>query len=445
MSLAANPVPMLASHQVLVFLLQLGLLLAAAIVLGALAARLGLPAVAGELMAGVLLGPSLLGHLAPRLTTWLFPPNPGQMHLLDAVGQLGAILLVGVTGADLDTRMLRPLAGTVGRISALSLAIPFGLGLACGFLTPVALLPAHIDRPIFALLLAVALSVSAIPVIAKTLGDMRLLHRDLGQLILASATVDDAVAWVGLSVVSAMAVTGLTGAKFAFSVLYLVGFLVAAIMIGRPLVRMAAARAARLSEPADMLTAVAFLVILLGGAVSGALGFEPVFGAFVAGTLLTTANVSRIVLARLKTVVMAVLAPIFLASAGLRMDLTTLRQPVAIVTTLVLLATAVIGKFGGAYAGGRLSRLGVHESMALGAGLNSRGVVQIVIAMAGLRLGLFSITVYTILLVIAVGTSIMTAPLLRLSMKHIGEQDHEQRRRVELSPEDRLEPVTAAG
>ena len=332
----------------------------------------------------------------------------------------------------------------MGRISALSLVIPFGLGLACGFLIPAALLPHHTDRRMFALLLAVALSVSAIPVIAKTLSDMRLMHRDLGQLILATATVDDAVAWFGLSVVSAMAVTGVTGAKFAVSALYLGGFLVAAIAIGRPLVRMAATRTARFSEPAAALTVVAFLVILLGGAITDALGFEAVFGAFIAGTLLTAADVSRIVLARLRTVVMAVLAPIFLASAGLRMDVTTLRHPAAIVTTIALLAMAVIGKFAGGYAGGRLSRLGVHESMALGSGLNSRGVVQIVIAMAGLRLGLFSITVYTILLVVAVGTSIMTAPMLRFSMKHIAEQDHEQRRRIELSPEDQLEAATVS-
>jgi Kef-type K+ transport system membrane component KefB len=340
--------------------------------------------------------------------------------------------------------MIRPIMGTVGRISVLSLVIPFGLGLACGFLTPAALLPYHIDRQIFALLLAVALSVSAIPVIAKTLHDMRLMHRDLGQLILATATVDDAVAWLGLSVISAMVITGATGAKFALSALYLGGFLVAAFVIGRPLVRMAAARAARFSEPAAVLTAVAFLVIFLGAAVSDALGFEAVFGAFVAGTLLTAADVSRIVLARIKTVVMAVLAPIFLASAGLRMDVTALRHPAAMVTALALLVTAVIGKFAGAYAGGRLSRLGAYESMAVGAGLNSRGVVQIVIAMVGLRLGLFSITVYTILLVVAVGTSIMTAPMLRFSMRHIAEQDHEQRRRVEFLPEDRLETTTVA-
>ena len=196
-----------------------------------------------------------------------------------------------------------------------------------------------------------ALSVSAIPVIAKTLNDMRLMHRDLGQLILATATVDDAVAWFGLSVVSAMAVAGATGAKFAVSALCLGGFLVAALVIGRPLVRLAVARTARFSEPAGVLTAVAFLVILLGGAASDALGFEAVFGAFVAGTLLTAADVSRVVLARLKTIVMAVLAPVFLASAGLRMDVTTLWHPAVIATTLALLVTAVIGKFAAATPG----------------------------------------------------------------------------------------------
>jgi Kef-type K+ transport system membrane component KefB len=139
---------------------------------------------------------------------------------------------------------------------------------------------------------------------------------------------------------------------------------------------------------------------------------------------------------------MAVLAPVFLAGAGLRMDVTVLWHPVAIVTTLALIVIAVVGKFAGGYAGGRLSRLGVYESMAVGSGLNSRGVVQIIIALAGLRLGLFSPAVYTILLVMAVGTSIMAAPMLRFSMKHVAEHEHEQQRRAELSPDDQLEVAT---
>jgi Kef-type K+ transport system membrane component KefB len=434
--MATNPVPMLTSHQLLIFLLQVLLLLATATTLGAVATRMRLPAVVGELIAGVLLGPSLLGHLLPRLSKWVFPVNVSQTHLLDVVGQLGAILLVGIIGADLDVRMFRPRIGTVGRVSTLSLAVPFALGFVTGMLVPSALLPPHVDRRLFALLLAVALSVSAIPVIAKTLSDMRLLHRDIGQLILATATVDDAVAWLGLSVVSALAVTGTTVGKFATSVLYLAGFLAVAIVLGPRLLRLAAARTARFSEPTSALTALAFLVILIGGAITDALRFEAVFGAFVAGTVLAAADVSRVVLARLRTIVMAVFAPLFLAGAGLRMNVTTLGHPVVIITTVAILAIAVTTKFAGAYAGARLSGLGSAESTALGAGLNSRGVVQIVIALTGLQLGLFSLTVYTILLVVAIGTSIMAAPLLRFAVRDIAEQEHEANRRARLSPHD---------
>lgn len=431
-----SPLPTLTSHQMLIFLLEVLLLLATATALGALATRLRLPAVAGELLAGALLGPSLLGHLLPAFNTWLFPPNATQSHLLDVVGQFGAILLVGVIGADLDVRMLRPIVGTVGRISALSLVIPFGLGFAGGFLIPATLVPQHTDRLVFALLLAVALSVSAIPVIAKTLSDMRLMHRDISQVILAAATVDDAVAWFGLSVVSALAASGLSAARFGTTALYLFGFLAVAITLGPRLVRLAAALASRFSEPTSALTAIAFLVIIVGGASTDALRFEAVFGAFVAGTLLSAADVSRVVLERLRTVVMAVFAPLFLATAGLRMDVISLAHPVAIVTTLAVLATAVVSKFGGAFAGGRLSGLGVPESIALGAGLNSRGVVQIVIALTGLQLRLISLPIYTILLVVAIGTSIMTAPLLRIAVRDIPEQEHEERRQVRLSPEE---------
>lgn len=165
------PVPPMDAHSSLLFLLQVGVLLLLAIVLGRLAVRLRLPAIVGELCAGVLLGPSLFGWLAPGAAGWLLPAQPEQLHLLDAVGQVAVLLLVGLTGIEMDLRMIRRRRATALRVSLAGLALPLALGVALGY--PLArLLDPGADTHVFAMFLGVAMCVSAIPVIAKTLMDM---------------------------------------------------------------------------------------------------------------------------------------------------------------------------------------------------------------------------------------------------------------------------------
>ena len=193
------PNSQITSHQLLLFLMQVGLLLLAATLLGSLAVKLNLPAVVGELLAGVILGPSLFGHLMPGLQQWVFPTGGEQAHLLDVVGQIGVLLLVGVTGAHLDLKLVRKRGATAMRISLAGLLIPLGLGIGVAFLLPAKMIGGSTTRPTFALFIGVALCVSAIPVIAKTLADMGLMHRDIGQLTLTAGMVDDAVGWLLLS------------------------------------------------------------------------------------------------------------------------------------------------------------------------------------------------------------------------------------------------------
>lgn len=415
-------------RQNLLFLLQVAVLLFIAVLLGALATRCRLPAVVGELLTGILIGPSVLGGLAPSVTSWLLPPNAAQAHLLDAVAQLGVALLVGMTGMQVDLRMARHSTKTIVVSSVSSLVVPFAGGVAVGYLVPASLVGTATDRLTFALFLGVALAVSAIPVIAKTLADMDLLYRDLGQLILTAGMVDDVVAWFGLSVVSAMATVGLAASAVGRSVLLLVGFVLGAVVLGRPLARFLVRLAGRAREPGPTV-AVAVVLILLTAALTQSLGLEAMFGAFAAGMLLTSAGADPVQLAPLRTVVMSVLAPLFLATAGLRVDLRLLSRPELAAAALLVLAVAVGGKFLGAYLGARLVRLGHWAGIALGAGLNARGVVQIVVATVGLRLGVFGTGAYTIIILIAMVTSLMAAPVLRLSMARIPGNVRESRRR----------------
>lgn len=424
----AAPVAPIAPHPLLLFLLGLLVLLTLAKLLGRLGERFGLPSVVGELVTGLLLGPSLLGHLAPGISNWLLPAQPAeQIHLIDAVGQFAVLLLVGITGTHLDTRILRRQGRVAATVSLFGLLLPLGLGIGLGFVLPGSLLGRSSDRWVFALFIGVAMCVTAIPVIAKTLTDMRLLHRNIGQLTLAAGMVDDAVGWLLLSVVSAAATVGVTAGLVALSVGYLIGFVVLAGTVGRVLVRKLMDLAARREEAGPAVAMAA--IILLGFAVATqSLGMEPVFGAFVGGILISQSRAAQAKLAALRTVVLSVLAPLFLATAGLRMDLTALWHPATALAAIALLVLAVVGKFAGAYAGARVSKLSRWEGLALGAGMNSRGVIEVIVALTGLRLGVLSTSTYTMVVLVAIVTSVMAPPLLRVAMRRVARTDDERLR-----------------
>ncbi|WP_291412153.1 cation:proton antiporter [Actinophytocola sp.] len=420
----------MSAHQVLVFVVAIGLLLGSALALGQLARRLGMPAVVGELCVGVLLGPSVLGHLAPGVSAWLLPPDPSQMHLIDAVGQLGVLLLVGVTGINVDLKLLRRRAGTTAWVGASALLLPLACGVAIGFVLPLELMADGTDRTAFAMFVGVALSVSAIPVIAKTLLEMRLLYRDIGQLIIGTSTIDDIVGWLLLSVVSAMATVGMRADQMLLSVGFVVGALVFCFVVARPvgaLLRLSV----RSKEP-GVVVAVTVLLLLAFAAGTQALGMEAILGALLGGVVIGSSTwLDRERLAALQTFVMAVLAPVFFATAGLRMDLTALRHPAVLVPAVLVLVTAILAKFAGAYIGARLARLGHWDAVALGAGLNARGVIVVVMAIVGLQLGVLTTAMYTIVVLVAIITSLLVPPMLRIAVRHIEVTDEEAAREFE--------------
>jgi Kef-type K+ transport system membrane component KefB len=425
---AGAPIAPIPAHELLVFLLQVGLLLLLALAFGRLAMRFGMPAVVGELFVGVLLGPSFLAHVAPGVSAWLFPAQGEQYHLLDSIGQIGVLLLVGITGMHMDMDLVRRKGVTAAGVSAGGLIVPFGLGIGIGYLLPARLIPSGTDPTVFALFLGVAMCVSAIPVIAKTLMDMKLLHRNVGQLTLTAGMIDDAFGWLMLSIVSAMATVGLRAGNVVQSLLYLLAVVVFAVTLGRPIVRYALSFSSRSAESGPTVATAAVLVIL-GAAATHALGLEAVFGAFVVGILIGSAGrVDPARLAPLRTVVLSGFAPIFFATAGLRMDLTSLADPVVLLAGLAVLTLAILGKFAGAYLGARISRINRWEALALGAGLNARGVIEVVVAMVGLRLGILSAEVYTIIVLVAIVTSLMAPPILRLTMSRVEQTAEEELR-----------------
>ncbi len=446
---AAPPPPPLGGHSLLLLISQIGLLLLTALLLGRLAGRFGLPAVSGELCAGVLIGPSVLGQLAPGLSHWLLPKDAAQTHLLDAVGQVGVLLLVGLTGIEIDFSLLRRRRAATAWVGLSGLAVPLALGIGAGFLAPAVLLSGS-SRGVFALFAGVAMCVSALPVIAKVLADMRLQHRDFGQLTIAAGVVDDVIGWMLLSVVAAAATVGLHGKTIAMPLIWLAVIIIFALTVGRPAVRWAIATAARQQGSGPVL---ATAVVLLFGcaAATQAMGLEASFGAFVGGLLIGQADPSDLRrLTALRTSVMAVFAPLFFATAGLRMDLTLLARPAILLSVVAALAIAALGKFSGAFLGARFSGVGRWEALALGAGMNARGVIQIIVATVGLQVGVLNTASYTIIILIAIATSLMAPPILRFAESRIPTNAAEETRRLtaplrepvlEPTPEPALEPV----
>ncbi|GAB20592.1 putative antiporter [Gordonia effusa NBRC 100432] len=386
----------------------LAVVLIAAVGLGLLARRFGLPALVGELLAGVVLGPSVFGYVWPDASERLLGSDPANSPALSAVSTLGVLLLVGLAATELDEEFLKRRAAAVGSISAFGFAIPLLAGIGVGLLVPQQFHGLDSANVEFVLLLGVALSVSAIPVITRILVDLDLLKRDIGQLTLASCAVTDMGAWVVLAAVSALATVGISGGQFPLTIAAMIGVLVFTWLV-RPWVRRGLDRL-EASSHGGYTSAAVVVLIIAGGAATDAMHLEAALGAFLAGILVGKRGGG--VLAPLQSVTTTVLAPVFLAGAGLHLDVTDLGDPQTLMWGAVVLLVAIVAKFAAAYLGARIGGLAHWEAASLGAGLNARGAVEIIIATVGLNLGIFSPQVYMVVVLLALATSIMAGPML---------------------------------
>jgi Kef-type K+ transport system membrane component KefB len=353
--------------------------------------------------------------VSPALFDGLFPHRLDQAVLLDSLTQVCALLLVGVSGAQLDVLGIgRRLGAAAATVSLAGLVVPLGLGVGAGLV----LRSGHPDRLVFALLIGVGMCVTSIPVIAKILSDVGILQHRIGRLILVAGFIDDVVAWLLLAVVGVLAGDVRDPRSILESVGGLMALILLAVLVGTRATRWLLQRTSRPDSYA-LDTAVVVLVVLAGAVITQWLGLEAMFGAFVAGSLVGSAGMDPARLTPLRTMTLAVFAPLFLATAGLRMDLSLLVDRHALVVAAALLGLAVVGKLVGAYAGARVAGIGHWEAGAVAVGMNARGVVAIVVAMVGLRLGILDATMYTIVVFIGICTSLMAAPLLMWTVLHI--------------------------
>lgn len=417
----------LGHHELLLILLQLAVLLLVSRGLGELMRRVDLPPVVGELLAGVLLGPSLLGWTLPAVQAAIFPQSQAQSDLLAVVSWLGVLFLLIVTGLETDLNLILRKGKTALLISLGGIIVPFTTGFVLGELLPESFLAQPNERLIFSLFIATAMSISAVPVIAKVLMDLNLIRRDIGQITLAAGMTDDTIGWILLSVVAGLASSGHFDLSTAFkSVIGAVLFLTIAFTIGRTVVDQILRWVDNHIGGATASLSIVLVLALFAAALTHALGIEAALGAFVFGILAgQSRRFSREAGHTLEMITAGFLAPIFFAAAGLKVNLLQLLVPQTLVVGLLVLAVACVGKFVGAYLGAKVGGLSHWESLALGAGMNARGAMEIIVATIGLSLGVLNQQMYSIIVMVAIVTSLMAPPLLRwtLSKVEIGEEE----------------------
>ena len=410
--------PGIPPHTLLTFILQLALLLTAARGLGEIFRRIGQPPVIGELLAGVLLGPSVLGMLAPELQLALFPREPLQFHILEVMAWLGMIWLLLATGLETDLDVLRNLGRAAFYASVLGMVVPFASAFALGWILPERLLVAPDHRLIFALFLATTLSISAIPVIARILTDLDLMRRNIGVVILGAGVTDDTTGWLLLSIIAGVAIRGelsLTSAALAFG--STLAFVLAMYLFGARIVLALLRWVDDRVEVRHAMTTAVVVIALVFGALTESIGIHAVFGAFVAGLVMgRSPRLRRTTIEQIEGLLMAIFAPIFFAYAGLKVDLA---HGFELWPTLAVIGVACAGKLVGASAGAYWGGLGLWESLAIGSGMNARGAIGLVIALIGLSLGILTAPMYAAIVMVALFTSAIAAPLLRWTTRHI--------------------------
>ncbi|MEV8633931.1 cation:proton antiporter [Streptosporangium sp. NPDC051023] len=406
--------PSLQADAVLLMWVQLLVIVAAGRLLGAAFRRIGQPGVVGELLAGVLLGPSVLGWLWPAAAAIVVPDDRLAAAPLNAIAWLGVALLLVLTGLETDLATIRRLGRASALIAAGALGLPFAAGIGIGLLMPASFHGDAATRIAFVLFIAIALSISSLPVIARILTELGLVRHDTGQMIIAVAMTNDLAGWAALGLVTALAQAGTLSFGTVATLLGGVALLLAAALTAGQRLVDAALRAVR--ERGTEYGGLVVAVVATGAlaALAHLAGSDVVIGAYLAGLLLSRSRFFPAQLRQqLEPLTVTILAPVFFATAGLRLDLTALADAQALLWAGVVLVCAVATKVAGALGGALLARVGLRDGLTIAVGLNARGAVEVVIATVGLQTGILSATAYTAIVLMAIVTTVMAPPLLQ--------------------------------
>jgi K+:H+ antiporter len=414
----------------LLFIAQIAVLMLVGRLLGEAMLRFGQPAVMGQLIAGLVLGPSLLGALFPDFQHALFPAAPEQKAMLNAVAQFGILLLLLLTGMETDLKLVRKSGRAALFASLAGIVVPFLCGVGLGETLPDWMLPDPDKRLITSLFLGTALSIASVKIVATVIREMNFMRRTVGQVILASAIIDDTMGWMITAVIFSLALQGHIDAwSIGKSVIGTLVFMGLSFTIGRRVV-FSIIRWVNDTFVSEFAVITAILAIMILMAITTDLiGVHTVLGAFVAGILIGESPIlTKHIDEQLRGLIIAFFMPVFFGTAGLSADLTILKDPALLALTVGLVAIASFGKFAGAFAGGQIAGLSARESFALGTGMNARGSTEVIVATIGLSMGALSENLFTMIVAMAVITTMAMPPTLRWALARLPLRKDEKQR-----------------
>jgi Kef-type K+ transport system membrane component KefB/nucleotide-binding universal stress UspA family protein len=413
-----------------IFLLEIVLLVVLGRLFGEWLLRIGQPAVMGQIAAGIVLGPSILGAFFPSAEAFIFPSSPAQSAMIGGLATFGVLMLLLLSGMETDLRLVRRIGRPAVIISLAGIAFPFILGVAVAEAMPAGFFPDAAERLITALFLGTALSISSVKIVAMVVRELDFQRRNIGQILLATAILDDTLAWIILGIISSLGATGII--DFGSALRSIAGtaiFLLLSFTIGRRIVFLLI----RFSNDtfvgdAAVISTILALVGMMALA-TDAIGVHTVLGAFVAGILVGNSPIlTRQIDEQLRGLTTALFMPVFFGLSGLHADLRVLADPATLALTIGFTAVASVGKFTGAFVGGRLAGLSARESVALGCGTNARGSTEIIVATIGLSLGVLDQRLYTIIVTMALVTTLAMPSMLRWALGRLPFTEEEKER-----------------
>ncbi|QEC70298.1 hypothetical protein FRZ67_19890 [Panacibacter ginsenosidivorans] len=393
-----------------VLLLQIVVIVVAVRMFGYLFSKIGQPAVVGEIIAGVVLGPSVLGALSPAVSAFIFPAS--SLNNLQFISQVGLILFMFVIGLELDISVIRKQAKSAVIISHASIIIPYTLGMCLALFMYKAYAPANISFLSFSLFMGIAMSITAFPVLARIIKERNLTKTRLGIMAITCAASDDVTAWCILAALIAIVKAG-TSVSTLFTIGLLLAYVLLMLMVIRPLLKKLGHIYNKRETVSKSMMAIVFMVMLLSAYLTELIGVHALFGAFVAGVIMPDEmNFRQTIIDKIEDVSLVLLLPLFFVFTGLRTQIGLLNEASLWITFGWIVFVAVAGKFGGSTIAAKITGQTWKDSLSIGALMNTRGLMELVVLNIGYDLGILSPQVFTMMVLMALITTFMTNPAL---------------------------------
>ncbi len=397
-------------HPLALLLAQIVTIILVARLFGWICMKIRQPSVIGEMIAGIVLGPSLLGMYFPEFSAFLFPKE--SLGNLQFLSQIGLILFMYIVGMELDLSVLRKKAHDAVVISHASIIIPFALGIGLSYFIYKEFAPEGIQFTSFALFIAIAMSITAFPVLARIVQERNLQKTKLGTVVITCAAADDITAWCILAAVIAIVKAGSFESSI-YVILMAIAYVFLMIKIVRPFLKRIGDLQAGKNTINKPMVAIFFLTLILSAYATEVIGIHALFGAFMAGAIMPeNAKFRTLFIDKVEDVALVLLLPLFFVFTGLRTQIGLLNDSHLWITAGFIILTAVIGKFAGSALTAKFLGINWKESLTIGALMNTRGLMELIVLNIGYDLGVLSPEIFAMMVIMALFTTFMTGPML---------------------------------